>query len=44
MIDDYIDNDDPEAAIILNDRLKINQCFYYLKNIFKKGGARKALQ
>lgn len=43
MVDEYIETDDPSAALILNDRLKINECFYYFKNILKKGGGRQAL-
>lgn len=45
MVDDYIQSDDPLAAIILNDRLKLNECFYYFKNLLRKGGApRQALE
>jgi hypothetical protein len=38
MVDDYLKDEDPSAAIILTDRLKINECFYYIKSIVKKGG------
>ena len=38
MVEDYIKDDDPTAALILTDRLKINECFYYLKTMIKKGG------
>ena len=44
MINDFIDSDDPSATIILNDRLKINECLYYFKNMLKKGGGRPILE
>lgn len=44
MVNEYIESDDPSAAIILNDRLKLNECFYYLKTILKKGGGRAVLE
>jgi kinesin family protein 6/9 len=41
-VEEFIDNTDPSATIILADRLKINECFYYFKHIYKdlekKGG------
>ena len=36
-VDDYLESDDPSATLIFSDRLKINECFYYMKNIAKKG-------
>ena len=44
MVDDYIETEDPSAALILSDRLKINECFYYFKNMLKKGGGRAVLE
>ena len=44
LVNQYIESDDPSATIILNDRLKLNECFYFLKNIIKKGGGRPALE
>lgn len=38
MVDDYIKDEDPLAAIILTDRLKINECFSHFKILMKKGG------
>ena len=38
MVDDYVSSEDPSASIILNDRLKINECFYYFKALLQKGG------
>ena len=43
MVDEYVSTDDPSAAIILNDRLKINECFYYFKTLLQKGGGRPVL-
>ena len=37
-VTDYIESNDPSAAIILNDRLKLNECFYFFKTLLKKGG------
>jgi kinesin family member 6/9 len=33
-VDNYIKTEDPSANIILNDRLKINECFYYFKTLY----------
>jgi hypothetical protein len=37
MVEEYIKDEDPSAAIILTDRLKLNECFYHFKNLFNKG-------
>lgn len=44
MVSNFIKSDDPSATLILPDRLMINQCFYYFKNLYKnlekkRGGA-----
>jgi hypothetical protein len=39
-VDQYIETEDPSAALVLSDRLKINECFYYLKTMLKSGGGR----
>ena len=33
-VDNFIKNEDPSANIILTDRLKINECFYYFKTLY----------
>ena len=38
MVEEYIKDEDPLAAIILTDRLKINECFSYFKELMRKGG------
>jgi hypothetical protein len=38
MVEEYIKDEDPMAAIILTDRLKINECFSHFKKLLKKGG------
>ena len=38
MVEEYIKDEDPTAAIILTDRLKLNECFHYFKSLLKKGG------
>ncbi len=38
LVEDYVKDQDPAAAIILTDRLKVNECFYYLKTLLRKGG------
>lgn len=38
MVEEYIKDEDPMAAIILTDRLKINECFHHFKTMLKKGG------
>ena len=45
-VEDYISSNDPGDSIILADRLKINECFYHFRNLYRKGGfnARKPLQ
>ena len=37
-VNQYLDDEDPAASLMMSDRLKINECFYYIKNILKKGG------
>jgi len=32
----YLDTDDPSVKIILNDRLKIQECFYYFKTLCRE--------
>lgn len=44
MVNEYIESEDPLAALVLNDRLKLNECFYYFKNMLKKGGGRPVLE
>ena len=34
-VNEFIESSDPSAVIILNDRLKINECFYYMKHLLK---------
>ena len=38
MVEEFIKDEDPTAAIILTDRLKLNECFHYFKDLLKKGG------
>lgn len=38
MVEEYIKDEDPLAAIILTDRLKINECFSHFKALMRKGG------
>jgi len=41
-VEEYIKNENPNENLILNDRLKINECFYHFKNLYnnllKKNG------
>ena len=34
-VNEFIESTDPSAVMILNDRLKINECFYYFKHLLK---------
>ena len=43
MVDEFVAADDPSASIILNDRLKINECFYYFKSLLQRGGGKQVL-
>jgi hypothetical protein len=38
MVEEYIKDEDPMAAIILTDRLKIKECFSHFKKLINKGG------
>ena len=38
---DFIDSGDPNKAMVLPDRLMINQCFYHFKTLFKQLEKRK---
>lgn len=33
-VDEFLNSKDPSSVLILNDRLKINECFFYLKHIY----------
>lgn len=35
MVNNFIKSDDPDQAMVLPDRLMINQCFYYFRNLYK---------
>lgn len=37
-VEKYISSEDPQEALIMDDRLKINECFYYFKTLVKRGG------
>ena len=34
-VTEFLESTDPSAVMILNDRLKINECFYYFKHLLK---------
>ena len=34
-VEEFIKDKDPSATLILTDRLKINQCFYHFKSMYK---------
>jgi kinesin family protein 6/9 len=42
MVNNYIKSEDPNASMMLKDRLMINHCFYYFRSLYqqavKKGG------
>ena len=31
----FIKSNDPSDAVVVNDRLKLNQCFYHFKTLYK---------
>ncbi len=34
-VEKFIKSNDPTSTIIANDRLKLNQCFYHFKTLFR---------
>ncbi|KAM3133521.1 hypothetical protein pb186bvf_014363 [Paramecium bursaria] len=34
-VEEFLQSDDPSQVMILNDRLKMNECFYQIKHIFR---------
>lgn len=47
-VKEFIDSKDPSQTIILNDRLMINECFFYFKHMYndqiKSGGKGNPLE
>ena len=41
MVNNFIKSDDAGSSLVLPDRLMIDQCFYYFRNLYKQLNSKK---